>query len=250
VNEPTVIEQCPSCLRYHAGGAVVAVSWGDGMAAALAGRLAEVLCGLPDCASIKAARLQRDSEHLRRFQRGGAARRERRAAKQACQSARQLPPHEPARLPYKDAVEADGGWQMADGEATPQLPTPISHLQSPVSQPAVAVVEKALSQRDFVASGKADSSNLKLREFFDHVIRTGQMGNWFSRKFLKSISGNDYINNRVDDLRPVYAERGIKIVNGEVSPDGVAARTSHYRLLMMTDGEFAKWQATKEPPTE
>ena len=255
MNTTETIQQCQICLRYFIAGELVALSVGDQLAAMRAGKLESLAdCGQGDCAGVRSARLARETDYLKRFKaRGAAARQERQAAKRSCRSLRDShhkktePVREIGWMPYADADLPDA--DLPDAEV-PDAEVPAVAGAQPLTQAVGVVVEQALSQEQFVASGKADSANCKLREFFDHAIASGQVGNWFSRKFLKEICANDYINNRIDNLRPVYAARGLKIVNGEVSPDGIKPRTSHYRLLLMTDAEMEKFNQTGQPVIE
>lgn len=246
-----VILQCRVCLRYVCAGEVVALSLGEAAAAARSDRLQHDVCGLPDCAEVAAANLARSAERekreLKRSIAADAAHRARREGKLACRSAktllaRQAVParnREPARLPYHD-----------DADVEPVAVPPAMPLTQGIVLPELGEGPNAssLDQQGFEASGKADTANLKLREFFDHLVATGQIGTWHSRKFLKEVCGNDYINNRVDDLRPHYAERGIKVVNGEVAPNAETPKSSHYRLLLMSDAEVEEFRRTQEPP--
>lgn len=118
-----------------------------------------------------------------------------------------------------------------------------------VSQlPAVA---HRLSQEEFVASGKAETGIAKLAEFFDWALVNGLAGKRFSRVFLKTKTApDDMVHNRVGDLRPAYAARGIKIVNEDWSADELTRKTSHYRLLVMSDAECEKFKVTGVAPLE
>ena len=206
------VRQCGLCHRQH-----------DGAGGLLAFRACVpelVACGRPDCAAV-VARILAD-EQARRAAR--VARAEHRMARTSggrpASGFRSSCRPEDARSPVKDSVDS--------------------------TEPALAPGER---QAQFVASGKADSANGRLLEFFEHALRSAQTDRWFARTALKEICGNDYVNNRVDDLRPQFAARGIKIVNGDVSPDGVAAASSHYCLRFMSDEEVAEFGRTQEPPT-
>lgn len=112
----------------------------------------------------------------------------------------------------------------------------------------VAVATAGERQEAFLASGKADSCNDRLLEFFEHVVRAGQLNVWFSRKFLKELCGNDYINNRIVDMRKHFAPKGVKIVNANVAVNEASPAASHYRLMLMSDAEFAEFERSKVPP--
>lgn len=109
-------------------------------------------------------------------------------------------------------------------------------------------VSTGLDQHGFQAIGKADTANDRLRKFLEHAIKTGQMRTPFSRKFLKELCGNDYINNRIDDMRGIFAPRGIKIENIEYSPSEAVPKSSHYWLVLMSDAEFEEFTRTGKPP--
>ena len=122
-----------------------------------------------------------------------------------------------ARLPYKDVDDRES--------ITPPL------AASPGEREA-----------EFLASGKGDSADARCVAFWSEQIRLGRLwvvdgvraGEWFSRKFLKEICGNDYVNNRIDKARPHFLAHGFKIEQAEVAPAGQPA-TSHYRLVAFND---------------
>lgn len=225
------IYQCQRCLRQH-----------DGRGGLLALRFCVpslVACGRGDCEEAVAEQSRRAKARKEEL----VNRRERKERTDCKAGGNMSSPESrstrcvaerPVRLPYADDESGFGN----------------EPVQSPRSKVQGPVVARALSQSDFVASGKANSANEKLLEFFEHTIRSGQVGNWFSRKFLKEVCGNDYINNRVDDVRGVLAPRGFKIVNAEVAPHEGVAKSSHYRLQLMTDEEWAEYERTQKPPTE
>lgn len=137
--------------------------------------------------------------------------------------------------------------EAMDHEAPEPAPEGVAAARG-TAQRAIPI-SRGERQEAFEASGKGDSANARLITFFDQAIETGQVGHWFSRHALKEFCRNDMVHNRVDDLRPMYAERGVKIINGQVSPNGVRPKASHYRLLLMSDREVAEFERTKIPPT-
>ena len=210
MNGTATIFQCVKCLRFFSAGEVVSVSCGAGLALVKAGGLQTFDCGRADCADCAAENQRRDAARRR-------GRREQRSLR-----------------------TATGGGHPANVRSS--CP-PERDLEFPAG-----AVGPGLAQHEFVASGKADSANDRLLEFFEHALRTGQMRVPFSRKFLKEICGNDYINNRIDDLREIFAPRGIKLQNIEYSPSEAVPKSSHYWLVLMSDAEFAEFERTRNPP--
>ena len=105
-----------------------------------------------------------------------------------------------------------------------------------------------LSEAEFVASGKAETADKKLQEFFHSQVRAGKFNMPFSRVYLKELCGNDQVNNRVDKAREVFAPLGVKIENIEYAPTPGQRTSSHYRLVLMTDEEWRKFEVTGKPP--
>lgn len=246
VSESTIL-QCGMCHRQHDGqGEVLPFQYSFKVPQIVA-------CGRADCADCVSANLERErarkrrkNEECRMKNQRDAGRIDRHESKQVCRSARNQrdagpnfnQPKAEVRLPYKDSeTEAkDGESRIEDGRA------------AALARDNGGQAGPSLSQEEFVASGKADSANDRLLEFFEHLISSGQVGRWQSRKLLKEICKNDYINNRIDNLRPHFAEKGLKIVNGEVSPAEGLPKSSHYRLLLMSDGEFGDFQRSGKVP--
>lgn len=239
------ILQCGMCHRQHDGaGEVLPFQYSFKVPQIVA-------CGRADCGDVVATMLEK--ELARRADRAArlknhtpaarrSARDERHESKQECRrAAAAANVNVNVRLPYADDSNEEAerrprnGMQNEECEAVPE-----AHDGGQAGP--------SLTQNEFVASGKADSANDRLLEFFEHLIASGQVGRWQSRKLLKEICKNDYINNRIDNLRPHFAEKGLKIVNGEVSPAEGLPKSSHYRLLLMSDGEFGEFQRSGKVP--
>ena len=95
-----------------------------------------------------------------------------------------------------------------------------------------AVVEQAFEQRNFQASGLADSQNAKLREFFE---RPENFGLWFKGRMLEELSGATRMNNRAVDLRPYFLERGLYLDNRPIADKRTGVVASCYRLCKIAD---------------
>ena len=204
------ILNCTECARLFSEGAAgrVLISPPANLGKLfVAGLVQEFVCGWPDCAAIK----------LKNATRPQCPRR---------QQARTAP----------DGKGARGCGHRPHATAAARNPLPPEDEREFEDQRSEtrgqgAVVAPGLSQAGFEASGRADSCNAKLIEFLDHQISSGNLGKFFSRKLLKEICGNDYINNRIDDAREHYEPLGYSIQNAQVSPDGVQPMSSHYRIL-------------------
>ena len=198
------IVQCPQCFRYVCGGAVVALSFGESAAAIREDRLKSEPCNLSDCGEVVSYNAQRDQA---RRERRLENRRERHEAKQVCRSQesearRQNPATEPrvARMPYRDAEaeEAASSEQRAGSKPAP-LGTDVGEVIETV---------RTFGQRDFEASGAADSQNAKRAEFFNPLTHPHNFRKWFKASFLEEMSGSRRMNNRAVDLRKSKAEGG------------------------------------------
>jgi hypothetical protein len=89
-----------------------------------------------------------------------------------------------------------------------------------------------LSEAEFKALGLVDSCNAKLIRFFE---RPESFGKWFSRAFLKIVCGNDYINNRADDVRDYFRPKGLELDNWQISAGPDQPKSSHYRLCRIAE---------------
>ena len=220
MNPTTTICQCQECNRYFIEGAVVAVSFGDAMAAARAGQIqTDFWCGGADCAGIKAQRLQRESEHLKRFHAGGkrheAARKERREGKEFCRTARVATV---ARQPYPDDDERFS----ATVEPQPAV----------AGQSVPALLSPGARQEEFIASGVTAKTDARVRDF---LMAEPNFGKWFSRKLLKDVAQNDLINNIADRLRDELILQGMYVDNCMMSTSELGAKSSHYRICRIAD---------------
>ena len=225
------IVQCPNCLRYVCGGAVLALSFGESAAAVREDRLHSAPCGLPDCDEVVGTNSQRDRARLERRLRN---RRERHAAAEACKSAIRPPPAAPnaprlVRLPYADP-EID-----ATGTGTPLTQNLGEVFPAPGGTPETA---RTFGQRDFEASGAADSQNAKLAEFFNPVKQPHNFRKWFKASFLEEMSGSRRMNNRAVDLRRPMAAGGPGFLEAGLYLDNCMLRDAHSDKLASYYGLF------------
>lgn len=226
MNSAVNIYQCPACqrqlVREEASGQLVPL---DKMVFCVPTPLE---CGLPDCGEVQAEFQRREKAvQTRRMER----RRERYEAKQECRAASRPKPapargEPPCRLPYRDT-------ELAEEVAVP-APQPLTqNLGEALARvPAGSVVEPAMDQPAFVASGQADSQNAKLLEFFS---QPHNFNKWFKSTFLEELSGATRMNNRAVDLRPVFIARGHYIDNCMITDTHTDRKASHYRVCNIDD---------------
>ena len=207
---------CARCKRhFDAAGAVVALSVPEQFAAFREGRISPetFVCATADCGEVAAEIEARERAQVRRATERHHQHQHHRKAESkrtSCQPSTTSPArvaHEPARMPYKDAEVAE--------EA--------------VARPGNGgkVMEPAMSQSQFVASGQADSQNAKLLEFFS---LPHNFNKWFKSTFLEELSGATRMNNRAIDLRPVFIERGHYIDNCMMTDTHTDRKASYYRV--------------------
>jgi len=230
------IIQCEKCLRYVADGVVHSflVPSSAEYAAFKAAQCPQGDCGLPDCAEVAAENVRKAAEALQAScRRISAWRTAHRGPKRGQKSLPACLAHMAGHLnrqPYKDEERFEGavGPDLAEARS--------AECGARNEKTTTAEVAPALDEAGFQASGKADSADAKMIEFFDHQIKFN-LGKWFSRNLLKEICGNDYINNRVITARKHYKPLGYWIQNAEVSPDGIKPKSSHYRILKGSEPE-------------
>lgn len=186
------------------------------------------VCGLPDCAQVKARAEEKERARV-------AARRARKQVRSAECGLRSAGKGAPGfakrsvsgRMPYKDAIE-DARWEEA-------LPAAVGGGRGAEA----AAVSPGLSEAEFQAQGKAASGNARFIEFFEGLLeRTAAVEplvtRWVARTELRDFCSDDYINNRADNCREhFWRTYGLWVDNGLVSPDGVSQKVSHYRLCRL-----------------
>ena len=111
---------------------------------------------------------------------------------------------------------------------------------APLTTNVGEVIETArtFGQRDFEASGAADSQNAKLADFFNPVTQPHNFRKWFKASFLEEMSGSRRMNNRAVDLRRPKAECGPGFLEAGLYLDNCMMRDEHTDKLASYYGLF------------
>ena len=209
--------QCEQCNRQHDGaGGLILMRWCVPQLMA---------CGREDCG--QAAAVQRQRAAARDQERH--ARRVAKAQAQPCRSESKVAVRQSlARIerPVREVLAASESEFNAADEAA------LMESGNAIGTNVGAVVEQAFEQRNFQASGLADSQNAKLREFFE---RPENFGLWFKGRMLEELSGATRMNNRAVDLRPYFLERGLYLDNRPIADKRTGVVASCYRLCKIAD---------------